>query len=108
MTKAMFTSIENAEADVPNIMQAKQVALKRRDSPEEDDDDDDEFFDAKDQWDESISLAKWSSMELESVGLDASASARLAVMKVSFLSNANPAAGSNSSLAFRIVSQSQW
>ena len=35
-----------------------------------DEEEEDEFFDCNEQWDESSSLAKWSSMELESLDTD--------------------------------------
>ena len=35
-----------------------------------DEEEEDEFFDCNEQWDESSSLAKWSSMELETIDTD--------------------------------------
>ncbi len=68
-TKAQFSSIEYHEADMlPSLLANKSNGnnMKPRSL---DDEDDDEFFDAREQWDE-ISLAKWSSMELENVDLE--------------------------------------
>ena len=66
-TKAQFSSIEYSEADVPKIlMQAKPRGLEAGAEEEEDD----EFFDAREQWEETVSLAKWSSMDFENPDLD--------------------------------------
>lgn len=71
--KAHFSSIEYSEADVPNIMPKPSSMVKRKSISENNDfeEDDDEFFDARDQFDESSSLAKWSSMELENADPEA-------------------------------------
>lgn len=71
-TKAQFSSIEYSEADVPKILSPKpsRVRKSEEDDGEDDDDDDDEFFDAREQWEERVSLAKWSSMDFENQDLD--------------------------------------
>ena len=58
--------------------------MKRRSLVEslEENDEDDEFFDAREQMDDSVSLAKWSSMELENVDMDAMPNARVSALKV--------------------------
>ena len=71
-TKAQFSSIEYSEADVPNIIPKPSRPRKsiggNGDSAEEEDD---EFFDAREQWEETVSLAKWSSMDFENADPDA-------------------------------------
>lgn len=57
--------VEYHESDVPNIL--PKIENQNSEEAEEDD----EFFDAKDQWDDAVSLAKWSSMELEHADLEA-------------------------------------
>ena len=46
------------------------------------DDDDDEFFDARERLDDSVSLAKWSSMELENIDPETVPNARVASLKM--------------------------
>ena len=65
----------------------KAASSKRRslvDSLE--DDEEDEFFDARERLDDSVSLAKWSSMELENIDPETVPNARVASLKVLFLS----------------------
>ena len=78
-TKAQFSSIEYSEADVPKILSPKPARVRKSDGNEDNSEDgeqddeeeeDDEFFDAREQWEERVSLAKWSSMDFENADLD--------------------------------------
>ena len=69
-TKAQFSSIEYSEADVPNII-PKPSRTRKSIGGGGDSEEDDEFFDAREQWEETVSLAKWSSMDFENADPDA-------------------------------------
>ena len=49
------------------------------------DDEDEEFFDARERLDDSVSLAKWSSMELENIDPETVPNARVASLKASMV-----------------------
>ncbi len=75
--KATFSSIEYGEADiVPQILPKPSERIKRKSIHEENslEEEDDEFYDAREQWDDASSLAKWSSMELEHADLESTPS----------------------------------
>ena len=72
----------DSKSDLPLCM-LQAASSKRRslvDSLE--DDDEDEFFDARERLDDSVSLAKWSSMELENIDPETVPNARVASIKV--------------------------
>ena len=68
-TKAQFSSIEYSEADVPNII-PKPSRVRKSIGGGDSEEEDDEFFDAREQWEETVSLAKWSSMDFENADPD--------------------------------------